>query len=147
MTDVAARTEIAAPASRVWESLLDLTAWPAWDPGLDRVDGTLAPRERITIHVTSSPRPFRLRVVGFEPESRVVLRGGMPLGLFTGTRDYRIDRLAPDRTRFSMGESYAGPLAPVITRSIPDLQPSFEAFVAGLRRAAEAGADQGEARA
>ena len=37
-----------------------------------------------------------------------------------------------------MEETYAGPLAPAITRSIPDPKPSFEAFARGLRQAAEA---------
>ena len=62
----------------------------------------------------------------------------MPLGLFSGTRRYALDATDEGGTGFSMEESYAGPLAPAITRSIPDLQPSFEAFARGLRQAAEA---------
>jgi hypothetical protein len=137
MRHFAARTEIAAPAARVWDTLLDVAAWPSWDPGLERVEGTLDEGGRVTIHVTESSRPFRLRVTEREPGSSLVLRGGLPLGLFSGTRRYRLEALAPDRTSFSMEESYAGLLAPAITRSIPDLQPSFDAFTSGLRRAAE----------
>ena len=40
-------------------------------------------------------------------------RGGMPLGLFTGVRTYR---LAPDGdgvTRFTMREEFSGPLLPL----------------------------------
>ena len=138
MKRFAARAEIAASADRVWETLLDVTSWPSWDPALDRVEGTVASGGRITLHVKDSSRPFRLRVVELEPASRLVLRGGMPLGLFSGTRRYRLEAAGEGGTGFSMEETYAGPLAPAITRSIPDLQPSFEAFARGLRQAAEA---------
>lgn len=63
----------------------------------------------------------------------------MPLGLFVGTRTYS---LVPSgaRTRVTMRETYTGPLAGLIGRSVPDLQPSFDAFVQGLRADAEAAA-------
>ncbi len=137
MTTFEARTDIAAPAPRVWERLLDLAAWPTWDTSLERVDGALVPDGRVTLHVTGNPRAFRLRVVELEPDRRLVLRGGMPLGLFSGTRRYLLEPLADDRTGFTMRETYAGPLAGLVARSIPDLQPSFDAFVDGLRRDAE----------
>jgi hypothetical protein len=60
----------------------------------------------------------------------------MPLGLFTGTRRYELDP-AGAGTTMRMKETYSGPLAGMIGKSIPDLQPSFEAFVSGLRQAAE----------
>lgn len=137
MTTFEAHTDIAAPTSRVWDRLLEVTAWPTWDTSLERVHGTLAPGGRVTIHVTDQPRAFPLRVTGFEPGHRLVLRGGMPLGLFSGTRRYALDPLPGGGTSFRMTETYGGALAPLVTRSIPDLQPSFEAFVAGLRRDAE----------
>jgi len=142
MTTIEATTEIAAPATRVWEQLLDLSAWPARDPLLERAEGSLTPGGRLTVHLRDGARPFRLRVLTAEPGRRLVLRGGMPLGLFHGTRHYTLDPLTGDRTGFAVREVYAGPLAPLVTRSIPDLQPSFEAFAAGLRRDAEAATDR-----
>lgn len=137
MTSFTARAEITASPTLVWETLLDTRSWPSWDSSLDRVEGSLEPGGRVTIHVRGSSRAFPLRVVEHEPGRRLVLRGGMPLGLFHGTRRYQLDATGPDRTTFSMEETYAGPLAPLITRSIPDLQPSFDAFADGLGRAAE----------
>ena len=60
----------------------------------------------------------------------------MPLGLFVGTRTYS---LVPSGagTTVTMRETYTGPLAGLIGRSVPDLQPSFDAFVRGLRADAE----------
>ena len=40
---------------------------------------------------------------------------------------------------FHMREEYTGPMLPLIWRSMPDLQPSFDEFAAGLKRRAEAG--------
>jgi len=63
----------------------------------------------------------------------MVWRGGMPFGLFTGTRTYTLSRQPDGRVRFGMREEYTGPLAGLIGRSIPDLAPSFARFAAGLK--------------
>lgn len=135
-----AAIDIAATPDEVWETLLQTDRWSTWDDQLEQVDGTLAEGERIAIHVTDVSRPFKLAVTDWQPTASMTLRGGMPLGLFRGTRVYRL-RPAPSGTRFEMVERYTGPLAPLITRTIPDLQPSFDRFVAGLRDAAEADGD------
>lgn len=131
-----ATTRIAAPPADVWDTLLATDRWTGWDPALESVDGRLAPEGQLEIRVRDNPRPFRLKVSSWEPERRVVLTGGMPLGLFTGTRTYTLAE-EPDATTVTVRETYTGLLAGVIGRSIPDLQPSFDAFVSGLRRAAE----------
>lgn len=136
MPSFTASATIAAPAERVWQTLQRTDAWPLWDTSLDRVEGVLGEGGRITIHVTGSSRPFKLRVADWEPPLRIVLRGGMPLGLFTGTRTYALQEEG-GRTAVTMSEVYAGPLAGLVGRSIPDLQPAFDAFVAGLRDAVE----------
>jgi hypothetical protein len=67
----------------------------------------------------------------------MVWTDGMPLGLFTGTRTFELVALDDTTCRFSMTESFEGPLAPLISRFIPDLTESFEMFAEALRRAAE----------
>lgn len=118
----------------VWATLLQTDRWPDWDTQLDRVDGELGPGERVTLQVADTSRPFKLKVATWEPERRIVLTGGMPFGLFTGTRTYRLDP-HDGGTQFSMTERFTGPMAGIIGKSIPDLQPSFEAFASGLREA------------
>jgi hypothetical protein len=131
-----ATTTVTAPATTVWDTLLTTGRWTSWDPQLERVTGSLAEGGKLEIRVRDNPRPFRLTVRAWEPTRRIVLAGGMPLGLFTGTRTYT---LVEDHgeTTVTVRETYTGPLAGLIGKSIPDLQPSFDAFVAGLRRAAE----------
>jgi hypothetical protein len=61
----------------------------------------------------------------------------MPLGLFTGTRTFTLTLADGGTVTFAMHEAFSGLLAPLITRSIPDLQPAFAAFAADLKRRAE----------
>jgi uncharacterized protein YndB with AHSA1/START domain len=135
-----ATTSVAAPRAVVWSTLLATERWTSWDPQLDSVAGRLADGERLEIRVKDNPRPFTLKVSTWEPQRRIVLTGGMPLGLFTGTRTYALADGGAGTT-VTVRETYTGPLAGLIGRSIPDLQPSFDSFVSGLRRDAE-GQDQ-----
>ena len=49
----------------------------------------------------------------------------MPLGLFRGTRTYTLTAVG-ERTTFAVEEVHSGPLASLITRSIPDLARRLE---------------------
>lgn len=136
MRSYEASSLIEAAPEHVWPVLTDIAAWPDWDSGVTKVDGRLALGEKLSIAVAISPgRKFPVRVVRLEAPGLMVLRGGMPLGLFTGERTYT---LVPEGagTRFTMRERYTGPLAGMISRSIPDLSPSFRQFAEGLRQRA-----------
>ena len=102
--------------------------------------GNLRPGETVSLYAKSMPnRPFKLAVKAFEPPRRFTLEGGMPLGLYVGTRRLEVLPKAPDRCRFEMEETWRGPLGFLMQRVIPDQQPSFDAFAADLKRAAEQG--------
>jgi hypothetical protein len=135
MRSFEATTFIPRDPADVWRLLVQTDQWPSWDVSVERVDGTLGPNGGITVHVVNQSRPFKLKVVTWKPGQQLVLKGGMPLGLFAGTRTYDLAR-AEGGTTLHLHERFSGPLAPLIGRSIPDLQPSFDAFVAGLKAAA-----------
>ncbi len=129
---------IAATPDAVWALLTDAPGYPTWNPTVERVDGAIVPGGRITVRARVSPgRAFPVKVTTFDPPARVVWTGGMPLGLFRGVRTFT---LTPDdgSVRFSMEEVYSGPLTPLIGRTIPDLQPAFDAFAVALKERAEA---------
>jgi hypothetical protein len=67
-----------------------------------------------------------------------VWSGGMPLGLFKGERTFTLTPTRGGDVEFSMSEVFSGPLAGLIGKSIPDLQPAFDEFAASLKRRAEA---------
>ena len=129
---------INAPVEAIWEILIDGQNWPNWNTTIDSVHGNIAPGEKITVYSKVSPgRAFPLKVTGFTPPNRMVWTGGMPLGLFTGKRTYTLTTQTDGSVEFQMQEAFSGLMAPLITRSIPDLQPSFEEFATCLKTQAE----------
>ncbi len=81
-------------------------------------------------------RTFTLSVSDVRAPTTMTWSDGMPLGLFRGVRTFELtDR--GSATEFSMREVYSGPLAGLISRSIPDMTESFEQFADGLKEAAE----------
>jgi len=128
---------IEAPPERVWPVLTDVAAWPQWDSGVTSIDGRLALGQKLSIRVAANPgRSFPVKVLELVEPERMVFRGGMPLGLFTGQRTYTLEREGT-ATRFAMREQYTGLLAGMIFKSIPDLGPSFQQFADGLKRRVE----------
>ena len=115
---------------------MDTARWPELDSSIARVEGTPALGASIKIHAKAG-RAFPLKVVEFTPDQGMVFSGGMPLGLFTGRRTYAVTAEAGGTVAFTMREEYTGLLAPLITKSIPDLQPSFDEFAANLKKRAE----------
>ena len=131
------KAEIAAPTERVWSILINDMLEDPTPFGILKIEGTLAQGRRIKLWSELSPkRAFVLKVEAMEAPSLMVWRGGMPFGLFTGTRTFRLTDNGPT-TRFEMTETFSGPLARKIVRSIPDLTPSFEKFAATLKAKAE----------
>ena len=129
-------TRIRSTPERVWKTLMDTRRWPELDSSIERVDGMPALGATMTIHARIG-RAFPLKVVDFVPNQRMVLSGGMPFGLFRGQRSYTLTAEADGAVTFAMREAFTGLLAPLITRSIPDLQPSFDEFAGNLRKRSE----------
>jgi hypothetical protein len=134
-----ASSVIEATPEQVWAVLVDGPRWTEWDSAVVRLDGTIAPGQKVTVRPEANPdRGFPVTVVDFQPGKQMVWRGGMPLGLFTGTRTYTLTPQAGGAVRFDMEERYTGPLAGLITKSIPDLTDSFRRFADGLKQRVEA---------
>jgi hypothetical protein len=139
MKHFAATATIRARPETIWALLTDAAGYPQWNSTVERIDGHIVADGKITVHAKSAPgRAFPLRVTEFVPGRRMTWAGGMPLGLFTGTRNFVLTPTASGDVTFAMDETYRGLLAPLITRSIPNLQPAFDTFAADLKRRAEA---------
>jgi hypothetical protein len=138
MKSFASSTAIRATPERIWSILTDAARYPEWNPTVTKVDGRIAPGERISLHVTLNPgRAFPVHVETFEPPRRMVWRGGMPLGMFVGERIFELTPKDNGVVDFSMRETFTGPLSGIIGRTIPDMQPAFDEFAAALKREAE----------
>jgi len=138
MKRFAASVTIRARPETIWALLTDAAGYPQWNSTVSKIDGRIAAGEKITVHAKASPgRAFPVAVSEFTAPLSMVWSGGLPLGLFTGIRRYRLTPAADGTVAFAMEETFSGLLAPLIGRSIPDLQPAFETFAADLKRRAE----------
>ena len=128
---------IAAPAQRVWDLLVDAPGYKRWNASVVSIDGPIEPGKTIKLVSAVDPgRTFTLKVTAMDPPRRLVWAGGMPLGLFTGTRTFLVEP-AGAGCRFSMSEVYTGLMSGLIFKSIPDLTDSFTQFAGSLKTAAE----------
>lgn len=140
MKSFATRIDIQALVDRIWRVLTDLPRWAQWNSTVERTVGNVERGAKVAVFVRQSPgRAFPVRVTELDVPRRMVWTGGMPLGLFKGTRVYELAVPAAAATVFSMREDYTGPLAGLIGKSIPDLQPAFDEFARCLKREAERG--------
>jgi hypothetical protein len=138
MKAFAAKTTIRATPERIWNLLTDAAGYTRWNNTVDKVTGKIAPGERVTVHPKINPgRAFPVKVTEFEAPRKMVWTGGMPFGLFKGARSFTLTPRQNGDVEFSMREEYTGLLAPLIGRSIPDLQPAFDEFASDLKQAAE----------
>jgi hypothetical protein len=134
-------TDVQATPEAVWAVLVDGANYPTWDSGVERVDGTIGKNQRIKVRSEVNPgRAFPVTVSELSSPKSMTWTGGLPFGLFKGVRRFT---LAPSGniTRFVMREEYSGPLLPLIWRTMPDLQPSFDTFAAGLKARCESRTD------
>src|ERR1700704_5106243 len=131
MKSFATAITIRARPETVWALLTDAARYPQWNSTVEKIDGRIAAGEKVTVHAKATPgRAFPLTVTAFVPPQRMVWTGGMPLGLFTGTRSYTLTPTSQGEVEFAMREEFSGLLAPLIARPIPDLQPAFDQFAA-----------------
>jgi hypothetical protein len=129
---------INAAPEKVWALLADASGYRQWNRAVVSIEGKIAAGETVWLVSIANPkRTLRLHVTELTAPTRMVWRDGMPLGLFTGERTYRVEP-REGVTHFEMTEEYTGLLAGVFTKAIPDLTESFNLFADSLKAAAEA---------
>lgn len=137
MTPYSVECDIGANPERVWEILTDPARLSDGSFSIIRIDGEIAAGQTISLWSEVAPKQkFRIKIEKVGPDE-MIWASGMPFGLFRGARRFAV--AANERgAKFSMTETYTGPLARRMAKMIPDLQPSFETFANGLKNAAEA---------
>lgn len=131
------RRHIAAEPPLVWATLTDADRLVAAGTGIQSIDGRIEPGSTFTLWSEAVPdRGFKTHVSEMKPPHRMVWEGGLPAGLFRGVRTFTLTE-ANGSTDFVMREEFTGLMLPLIWRSMPDLQPSFDAFADGLAHETE----------
>ena len=135
-----ATTNIKASPDAIWKILTDAPNYPTWDPGVLRIEGTIAPGQKLTAYPKANPnRAFPSKVTDFVPGQKMTWTGGMPLGLFKGERTFTLVPRDKGAVEFTVREIFRGLSLPLIGRSIPDMTTPFEQFVSGLKNRVERG--------
>ncbi len=125
------KIDIAAPPEDVWQHLVDLSAYRAWNPFITEAAGKVAVGERLTIHARAGDRASTLRpTVTVADPDRVfewIGRLGVP-GLFSGRHRFE---LIPTATgcRLVHSETFTGLLVRPLRRSLEtSTRAGFEAM-------------------
>lgn len=127
---------INAPPSTVWSFLSDPQALVDADTGIERIDGQFVQGQNFVLRADITSRDFKIMVSEFDPDKLMVWESGMPLGLFRGVRRFSLEA-GGTSTYFEMREEFTGLLLPLIWKTMPNLQTSFDRFADALQELAE----------
>jgi uncharacterized protein YndB with AHSA1/START domain len=133
-----ASIHIDTPPKTVWHTLTDAASYPQWDLTMNHIEGSFQLGQRVKFLTKLSNQAFPVTVTEFVPEQRMVLTGGLPLGLFKSQRTHALNATADGGTDFVTEEVFSGLLLPIFGKNIPDLTDNFRGFVAALKARAEA---------
>lgn len=137
MKKYSASATINASAETIWNILTDASGYPKWDLSMDHIEGRLALGETTKFFTKLSPQAFPVKVIAFEPNHKMVLTSGMPLGLFKSVRTHSLTQNKDGSIVFRTEEIFSGLLLPVFGKNIPDLTDNFKNFAAALKKQAE----------
>ncbi len=137
MKTYTASTTINASPETVWKILANASGYPKWDLSMDHIEGKLALGETVKFFTRLSAQAFPVKVTAFEPNRKMALTGGMPLGLFKSERTHTLILNKDSTTTFKTEEIFSGLFLPVFGKNIPDLTENFKSFAAALKAQAE----------
>jgi len=140
--EVGAEIEIAAPAGRAWDALVDLDAYPKWNPFTVAVCGALRVGAPVDLSVSfDGGRPFRQREWVNRVEPGRVLCWGTRLGpgwVLTANRWQWVEPLGADRCRYRTTDRFSGWLVPLVFVLYgPAMDRAFTAMARALAREVE----------
>ncbi|WP_066365399.1 SRPBCC family protein [Herbidospora mongoliensis] len=126
--------EIDAPAAEVWALLFDLRGWERWWPEHKVLElGEIAPGEGYRWRLGGVKISSRFAVV---TEGRELTWSGVVLGVYKAVDRNLVEPLPDGRTRVTISESLAGPLAALLYPAAK-LRVGHERFLSAIKKEAE----------
>ncbi len=105
---------IEAPIATVWRVLMDVVAYPDWNPAvMFHAPPTLGRRVRMTIRLFRRQLTVPVIILAVEPERELCWRGGAP-GLMTGTHYFKLEPAGDTATLVVHGERFEGLGVPLL---------------------------------
>lgn len=132
--------DIAAPADRVWATMIDVERWPQWTRSMSSVerldDGPFGPGSRVRAKQPRMPAAT-WTVAEFEAGRRFTWTASGPG--FTTTGEHELTTLADGRVRVRLAVTERGPMAALVGRVLGRLTREYvELEAQGLKRECEA---------
>jgi hypothetical protein len=110
---------------------------PRGTPTSKKLEGVIALGNNLKVFTKISPgKGFPAKVTEMVPNKRMVWSFSAPLGVFKGARVFTLEEKS-GLVEFFTREEFSGWMSGLIKRKMPDLQPSFDAWAADLKRHAE----------
>ena len=134
--------DIDAGPERVWQVLVDLAAYPEWNPFIVRAEGKLEEGSRLTLRMQPvGARGVTLRPTVLEATAghrlRWLGRIAVP-GIFDAEHVFTIQAREGGGTRLVQSEEFRGLLVPLMARSLDrHTLPAFGAMNEALKQRAE----------
>ncbi|WP_061294523.1 SRPBCC family protein [Herbidospora cretacea] len=126
--------EIDAPAEKVWALLSDLRGWERWWPEHKVLDlGAITPGATFRWRLGGVRIRSRFAVV---TEGRELTWSGVVLGVYKAVDRNLVEALPGGRTRVTISESLAGPLAGLLYPAAK-LRVGHERFLTAIKKEAE----------
>ncbi|HEX6858759.1 MAG TPA: SRPBCC domain-containing protein [Caulobacteraceae bacterium] len=136
------RIGIQAPAEVIWESLIDINGWSAWNPLYTKSAGKVRIGNILDLELAlpgQAPRPIRPRILDWAPEDHIHWTTRSLNGWVKTVRYLEIEALTETGCIFSNGEIYDGWLGPsVAKRNRRAIRAGFTALGEALQARAEA---------
>jgi len=142
MKNLETKITIDAPATRVWDILMNHTDYPNWNPFITQISGSITPGEMlaVTIHPPNKkPMHFDPVVLKNEPNKEFRWLGHLFVkGLFDGEHYFQLHELENGQTEFIQGEQFSGIMTgPILKMIEASTLTGFEAMNAALKKQAE----------
>jgi hypothetical protein len=139
--ELSSRIEIDARPERVWSILTDFNAYPAWNPFITKIEGSLQPGSRLEVHIA----PPGGRAMTFKPTVRTVeenrelawLGHLLVPGVFDGEHHFELAPRPSGGTGFTQRERFSGILVSLTSGALGKTQRGFEQMNAALKERAE----------
>jgi hypothetical protein len=142
MERIETEIEIAAPASLIWNTLVDFEHYPAWNPFISRISGTPTVGAQLEVSVQApgqTAMTFRPIVVKADVHRELRWLGTLGIrGLFEGEHSFVLDPRGTEFVVLRHSETFRGLLVPIFAKRLrTSTKAGFEAMNRAPKQRAE----------
>ena len=133
---------IDAPSEKVWNVLMDHTAYPSWNPFIKHISGPTQQGGILNVTIQSvgnDPMQFEPIIITNKKQQEFRWKGKLLVtGLFDGEHYFILEEIGASKTKFLHGEQFTGLLSGVLLKMIvDDTEEGFQAMNKAIKEMVE----------